>query len=239
MIILIVEDEYKIASFLKKALEMEKYTTEIAKSGEEAIEKMEINDYDLAILDIMLPGIDGFLVCKKVRKMKIHTPVIMLTAKSGIKDRIKGLDAGADDYLTKPFSIDELLARTRSLLRREKNVRSPKLKIEDLELDPRSHEVTRGGGEIKLTSKEYKILDLLMRRKGQICSRNMIGEHVWGYEFSPLSNVIDVHINNLRRKIDGKNKIKIIETIREGGYKIKNPKSEVRNPKQKAKIQNG
>lgn len=223
MVILVVEDEHKIASFVKKALEMERYTVEIASSGEEAMGKIEVNDYDLLILDIMLPKMDGFKLCQKVRNLKIHTPIIMLTAKAGIKDRIRGLDAGADDYLGKPFSIDELSARVRSLLRREKRTHSPKLSISDLELDPKSHEVKRGGQEIKLTSKEYKILDFLMRRKGQVCSRNMIGEHVWGYEFSPLSNVIDVHINNLRRKVDKRGKERLISTVRDGGYKIKSP----------------
>ncbi len=228
MIILVVEDEKKIASFVKKALELEKYTVELASSGEVALQKMEIQDYDLAILDIMLPGIDGFEVCESVRKMKIYTPIIMLTAKTQVEDRIKGLDSGADDYLIKPFSINELLARVRSLLRREKKALSPELVIADLVLDPKSHEVRRGKNELGLTAKEYKILDFLMRRENQICTRNMIGEHVWGYDFNPLSNVIDAHISNLRKKVDGKNKIQLITTVRGGGYKLKNPKSKIR-----------
>lgn len=227
MIILVVEDEKKIASFVKRALEMEKYTVELASSGEKALEKMETQDYDLVILDIMLPGIDGFEVCKKARGMNIYTPIIMLTAKTQVEDRIKGLDSGADDYLIKPFSIDELLARVRSLLRREKKSLSPTLKISDLILDPRSHEVRRKGRELELTSKEYKILDFLMRRENQVCTRNMIGEHVWGFDFNPLSNVIDAHISNLRRKVDGKSCIKLISTVRGGGYKIKNPKAKI------------
>jgi DNA-binding response OmpR family regulator len=235
MIILVVEDEKKIASFIKRALEMEKYTVELAISGEEALDKAEVNDYDLIILDIMLPEIDGFAVCEKLRKMKINSPLIMLTAKTQVSERIKGLDSGADDYLTKPFSIDELLARIRSLLRRGKKAATPKLKISDLTLDPKSHEVSRGKNELSLTAKEYKILDFLMRREGEVCTRNMIGEHVWGYNFNPLSNVIDAHISNLRRKVDDKNKIQLIETVRGGGYKIKNQKSEIRNQKQYAK----
>lgn len=227
MIILVVEDEKKIASFIKRALEMEKYTVELVVSGEEALEKAEINDYDLIILDVMLPELDGFSVCDKLRKMKINSPLIMLTAKTQISDRIKGLDSGADDYLTKPFSIDELLARIRSLLRRGKKAATPKLKISDLTLDPKSHEVSRGKNELGLTAKEYKILDFLMRRESEVCTRNMIGEHVWGYNFNPLSNVIDAHISNLRRKVDGKNKIRLIETVRGGGYKIRNPKSKI------------
>ncbi|TSC91446.1 MAG: two-component transcriptional regulator [Candidatus Berkelbacteria bacterium Licking1014_96] len=225
MIILVVEDEKKIASFVRRALELEKYTVEIASSGEEALEKIEINDYDLIILDVMLPGIDGFKVCSKLRRLKISTPLIMLTAKTQIADRIRGLDAGADDYLTKPFSIDELLARVRSLLRRGKKVIKVKLKVSDLTLDPKSHEVCRGKICMNLTAKEYKILDFLMRREGEVCTRNMIGEHVWGYNFNPLSNVIDAHLSNLRKKIDAKNKIKLIETARGNGYKIKNIKS--------------
>ena len=224
MIILVVEDEKKISSFIKRALEMEKFTVELASSGEEALEKMEINDYDLIILDVMLPSIDGFEVCQKLRQMKIDTPLIMLTAKTQVADRIKGLDAGADDYLTKPFSITELLARVRSLLRRGKKVITAKLKILNLSLDPKSHEVRRGKNNLALTAKEYKILDFLMRRQGEVCTRNMIGEHTWGYNFNPLSNVIDAHLSNLRKKIDGQNKIKLIETVRGNGYKIKNIK---------------
>jgi len=225
MIILVIEDEKKIASFIRRALEIEKYTVETADSGEEALEKAEINDYDLIILDVMLPGLDGFEVCEKLRKMKINTPLIMLTAKTQIADRIKGLDAGADDYLIKPFSIDELLARARSLFRRGKKVIIPKLKIMDLSLDPKNHKVCRGKICMNLTAKEYKILDFLMRRSGEVCTRNMIGEHIWGYNFNPLSNVIDAHLSNLRRKIDGRNKIKLIETVRGNGYKIENIKS--------------
>jgi DNA-binding response OmpR family regulator len=227
MIILVVEDEKKIASFVKRALEMEKYTVELASSGEKALEKMEISDYDLVILDIMLPGVDGFGVCESVRKMKIYTPIIMLTAKTQVEDRIRGLDSGADDYLIKPFSIDELLARVRSLLRREKKALNPKLVIADLILDPKSHEVRRAKNEIILTSKEYKILDFLMRRENQVCTRNMIGEHVWGFDFNPLSNVIDAHISNLRKKVDGKNSVQLISTVRGGGYKIKNPREKI------------
>jgi len=221
MIILVVEDEKKIASFIKRALEIEKYTVELAMSGEEALQKIEINDYDLIILDVMLPGIDGFAVCQKIRQMKINSALIMLTAKTQISDRIKGLDSGADDYLTKPFSINELLARIRSLLRRGKKEVITKLKISDLVLDPKSHEVKRGKNLLNLTAKEYKILDFLMRRENEVCTRNMIGEHVWGYNFNPLSNVIDAHLSNLRRKVDAKNKAQLIETVRGGGYKIK------------------
>lgn len=224
MIILVVEDEKKIASFIKRALELEKFTVELAASGEEALGKIEVNDYDLIILDVMLPGIDGFEVCEKLRRMKINTSLIMLTAKTQVADKIKGLDSGADDYLTKPFSIDELLARVRSLLRRGKKVITAKLKIADLFLDPKSHEVCRGKTCLPLTAKEYKILDFLMRREGEVCTRNMIGEHVWGYNFNPLSNVIDAHLSNLRKKIDGRAKVKLIETVRSGGYKVRNIK---------------
>jgi len=220
MIILVVEDEKKIAGFVKKALELEKYTVELASSGEEALEKVGINDYDLIVLDVMLPGIDGFKVCREIRRLRIQTPVIMLTAKAQVEDKIKGLDSGADDYLVKPFSIKELSARIRSLMRRGRTTESPKLKLGELEIDPKKHTVKKGSKELKLTSKEYKILNFMVRRKGEVCSRNMIGEHVWGYDFNPLSNVIDAHISNLRRKVDGKSKQNLIETVRDSGYKI-------------------
>jgi len=220
MTILVVEDEIKITRFIKKGLEMEHYTVDTAYDGEEALDKIEINDYDLIILDIMLPKINGIEVCAKVREKKIEAPIIMLTAKDTVDDRIKGLDAGADDYLVKPFAFGELLARIRALLRREKTTKATKLKVGDLVLDPATHEVFRGDKEIELSSKEYRLLDYMMRRPGNVCTRTMIGEHIWGYNFNDDSNVIDVYISYLRKKIDtGFNK-KLIHTIRDVGYKI-------------------
>lgn len=204
---------------------MEHYTVEVAYDGEEALEKAEVNNYDLVILDVMIPKIDGVEVCKKLRENKIDTPIIMLTAKDTTEDRIRGLDAGADDYLVKPFSFGELVARIRALLRREKTVKSTKLQIDDLTLDPATHEVYRGDKEIQLSSKEYRLLDYMMRRPGHVCTRTMIGEHIWGYNFTDDSNVIDVYISYLRRKIDSGFKTKLIHTIRDVGYKIQDKKS--------------
>jgi DNA-binding response OmpR family regulator len=220
MTILIVEDEIKISKFIKKGLEMEHYTTDTAYDGEEALEKIQINNYDIIILDIMIPKINGIEVCRKIRENKIDTPIIMLTAKDGIDDRVKGLDAGADDYLVKPFAFGELVARIRALLRREKMVKPTKLQISDLVLDPQTHEVHRGNKEIPLSSKEYKLLDYMMRRPGHVCTRTMIGEHIWGYNFTDDSNVIDVYISYLRKKIDSGFKSRLLHTIRDVGYKI-------------------
>ena len=220
MVILVVEDEVKITRFIKKGLEMEHYTVEVAYDGEEGLSKAEINNYDLIILDIMLPKMDGFEVCKKLREAKIETPIIMLTARNMIDDKIKGLDAGADDYLIKPFAFGELLARIRALLRREKTVKSTKLQVGDLVIDPANHEVARNGKEISLSSKEYRLLDYMMRRPGHVCTRTMIGEHIWGYNFTDDSNVIDVYISYLRKKIDTGFKAKLIHTVRDIGYKI-------------------
>ncbi|MFH1427994.1 MAG: response regulator transcription factor [Patescibacteria group bacterium] len=222
MTILVVEDQVKITRFIKKGLEMEHYTVDTVYDGKEALEKAEINNYDLIILDIMLPKLDGIGVCKKLRGNKIDTPIIMLTAKDTIQDRIKGLDAGADDYLVKPFAFGELLARIRALLRREKTVKSAKLQIADLILDPATHDVYRAGKEIPLSSKEYRLLDYMMRRPGHVCTRTMIGEHIWGYNFTDDSNVIDVYISYLRSKVDKGFHNKLIHTVRDVGYKLQN-----------------
>ncbi len=220
MTILVVEDEIKITRFIKKGLEMEHYTVDTAYDGKEGYEKAAINNYDLIILDIMLPEMNGIEVCETLRKDKIETPIVMLTAKDMVEDRIKGLDAGADDYLTKPFAFGELLARIRALLRREKTVKSTKLEVGDLIMDPATHEVFRGGKEIALSSKEYRLLDYMMRRPNHVCTRTMIGEHIWGYNFTDDSNVIDVYISYLRKKIDSGFSKKLIHTVRDVGYKI-------------------
>ncbi|MCR4280413.1 MAG: response regulator transcription factor [Candidatus Komeilibacteria bacterium] len=220
MIILIVEDEHKIASFIRRGLESEHYTTEIAYDGQDALDKVTVNDYDLIILDVMLPKLDGFEVCKQIRNMKLDVPILMLTAKESVEDRVKGLDYGADDYLVKPFAFEELLARIRSLLRRDKPIKHDILQVGDLILDPVSHEVARGGKQVDVTSKEYRLLDYLMRHANQVCSRTMIAEHIWGYDFDQRSNVIDVYMNYLRKKIDGKRPNRLIKTVRNVGYKI-------------------
>ncbi len=224
MTILVVEDEIKISRFIKKGLEMEQHTVDTAYDGEEGLEKAELNSYDIIILDIMIPKINGIEVCKKLRENKVETPIIMLTAKDTVDDRIKGLDAGADDYLIKPFAFGELVARIRALLRREKTVKTTRLQIDDLILDPATHEIYRGDKEIQLSSKEYKLLDYMMRRPNHVCTRTMIGEHIWGYNFTDDSNVIDVYISYLRKKIDTGFKNRLIHTVRDVGYKIQDKK---------------
>ncbi|PIP34197.1 DNA-binding response regulator [Candidatus Falkowbacteria bacterium CG_4_10_14_0_2_um_filter_48_10] len=235
MTILVVEDEIKIVRFIKKGLEMEHYTVEAAYDGEEALAKAEVNNYDLIILDVMLPKLDGITVCQRLRAAKVETPIIILTARDTVDDRIKGLDAGADDYLQKPFAFGELVARIRALLRREKTVKATKLQLADLILDPATHEIRRGGKEIRLSSKEYRLLDYMMRRPGQVCTRTMIGEHIWGYNFTEDSNVIDVYISYLRRKVDQGFANKLIHTIRDVGYKIqdKSPAKNFPRPERK------
>jgi DNA-binding response OmpR family regulator len=220
MTILVVEDEQKITRFIQRGLEMEHYTVDVAYDGEEALQKVGVNDYDLIILDLMLPKKDGVEVCREIRSRKIGTPIIMLTARDTVEDRVKGLDEGADDYIVKPFAFGELLARIRALLRREKTVKRSALQVADLVLDPATHEVTRGDKVIDLTSKEYRLLDYFMRRPGQVCTRTMIGEHIWGYNFVDNSNVIDVSVSNLRKKVDGNSPNQLIRTVRNVGYKI-------------------
>lgn len=220
MTILVVEDEHKITRFIQRGLEMEHYTVDVAYDGEEALDKISVNDYDLIILDLMLPKKDGIEVCKEIRERKIGAPIVMLTARDTIEDRIRGLDQGADDYIVKPFAFGELLARIRALLRREKTVKRSVLQISDLVLDPATHEVTRAGQVIPLTSKEYRLLDYFMRRPGQVCTRTMIGEHIWGYNFVDSSNVIDVSVSNLRKKVDGGSSLQLLKTVRNVGYKI-------------------
>lgn len=220
MTILIVENEKDIAELIKKGLEQNHYTVEIVYDGKKALEKTEINSYDLIILDLIIPKISGLEVCKKIRTNNINTPIIILSAKDDTATKIKGLDAGADDYLTKPFSIEELNARIRALLRREKVVKENILTVGDLTLDPVSHQVKRGKRIINLSSKEHRILDYMMRRPGHVCTRTMLREHVWGYNYIKNSNIIDVYISHLRKKIDTGFKNKLIHTVRDMGYKI-------------------
>jgi heavy metal response regulator len=221
MRILVVEDEKKVASFLKKGLEEEYYAVDCAYDGEEALYMVEANEYDLMILDIMLPKIDGLEVVKGVRDKGFPLPVLMLTAKDSVEDVVKGLDAGGDDYLTKPFAFAELLARVRSLLRRKEREPAGKLQIADLVLDPVTHAVSRGGQAIELTAKEYALLEYLMRQVNRVVTRTMISEHVWDYHFDPMTNVIDVYVNHLRNKIDLDSSQKLIHTIRGVGYMLK------------------
>ncbi len=221
MRILVVEDEEKVASFIRKGLEEERYAVDVALDGEEGLELALINPYDLVILDLMLPKLDGFRVLEKLREEEVSTPVLVLTAKDNLSDKVRGLDVGADDYLTKPFAFAELLARVRALLRRGKPQRSPVLKVADLALDPAARRVTRAGQTIELTAKEYALLEYFMRHAGQVLTRTMISEHVWDQSFDSYTNVIDVYVNYLRKKVDQGFEPKLIHTIRGVGYTLR------------------
>lgn len=221
MRILLIEDEEKIASFIKRGLKEEHYVVDVAGDGEKAMFLAEINPYDLIILDIILPGKDGISVCKELRAKKIDVPILILTAKGSVKDKVEGLDAGADDYLAKPFAFEELLARVGALLRRNRAEKTTLLKLADLELDQLTHSVKRAGKEIALTAKEYALLEYLMLNAGQIVTRTMISEHVWNEDFDSFTNVIDVYVNYLRSKIDKGFKKQLIHTTRGVGYILK------------------
>jgi two-component system copper resistance phosphate regulon response regulator CusR len=219
--LLVIEDEKKVARFIKKGLEEEGYAVDLASDGEEGLARVLDQVHDLIILDIALPKIDGLQVLKKLRERKVPTPVLLLTVRATIEDKVLGLDSGADDYLTKPFAFQELLARIRALLRRKAEVGPPLLQVEDLVLDPARHLVTRRGERIDLTSKEFALLEYLLRNAGRVLTRAMISEHVWNYDFDTETNVIDVYVNYLRRKIDSRGEKKLIHTVRGSGYVLK------------------
>jgi len=219
--LLVVEDEKKVASFLKKGLEEECYAVDVAYDGEEALYMVEVNEYDLVLLDIMLPKLDGMSVLRRIRKNNNSVPVLMLTAKDSVENIVEGLDTGCDDYLTKPFAFGELLARVRALLRRERETKSPLLEVADLRLSPLTREVTRAGNKIDLTAKEYALLEYFMRNPNRVLTRTMMSEHVWDYHFDTDTNVVDVYVNFLRKKIDRDFAIKLIHTIRGVGYMLK------------------
>ncbi len=221
MRILLVEDEKKIAAFIERGLMEQHYTVDVAQDGNAGLYLAEVNPYDLVILDIMLPGKDGFAVCRELRKQKNEVPILMLTARDDVRDKIYGLDSGADDYLTKPFAFGEFLARVRVLLRRNRAVKTTVLKVGDLELDQLSHDVTRAGKTIELTATEYALLEYLMLHDGQVVTRTMISEHVWNQDFDSFSNVINVYINYLRKKVDAGFPVKLIHSVRGRGYMIK------------------
>jgi len=221
MRILVIEDEKKIQEFIKRGLKEEGYAIDAASDGESGYFLAKTNDYDLILLDLMLPKMDGITVCKKLKEEGVAAAVIMLTAKDTVKDKVIGLDSGADDYLTKPFAFEELLARIRAVLRKKEAKTVTRLEADDLVLDLISHKVTRDGEEIVLTAKEYALLEYLMRNAGTIVTRTMISEHVWDIDFDTFTNVIDVYINYLRNKIDAGRKKKLIQTIRGRGYLLK------------------
>ena len=221
MRILLVEDEPKISTYLKRGLEEQGYAVDTAYTGKEAIDWATLIDFDLIILDIMLPEIDGLTACRYIRKKESRVPILMLTARDTIDDRVTGLDAGADDYLVKPFAIKELLARLRALSRRSSEIpKETLLQIADLTLDTLTQRVKRGRKSISLAAKEYAVLECLMREPDRVLTRTQIAEHVWNYDVFNQSNVVDVYIRNLRRKIDDPFENKLIQTIRGAGYRI-------------------
>ena len=218
MRILLVEDEPRMANVIAKGLRENTYAVDVAEDGEAALYQSSINDYDLVLLDVLLPHRDGFEVCKELRARGDATPILMLTARAAVDDRLTGFEAGADDYLTKPFSFRELLARIRALLRRDSQLRPDDFEIEDLVVDSASHRVTRADQEIPLTAKEYALLEHLVRHAGKLVSRAEIAAHVWDDSFDPFSNTIEVYMNRLRKKIDDSHSIKLLHTRRGEGY---------------------
>ena len=218
MRILLVEDEPRMANVIARGLREQSYAVDLAEDGEAALYQTSINDYDLIVLDVLLPQRDGFEVCRELRARGDSTPVLMLTARATVDDRITGFEAGADDYLTKPFSFRELLARVRALLRRDAQLRPDVFQLDDLIVDTGSHRVTRASREIDLTAKEYALLEFLAQRAGQLVSRTEIAAHVWDDSFDPFSNTIEVYMNRLRKKIDDAHAVKLLHTRRGEGY---------------------
>lgn len=220
MRVLVVEDEPQIADFIARGLRENGYAVDVASDGEEAMHWPAVAAFDLIILDVMLPAVDGVTVCRAWRRQGLRTPVLMLTARDAIEDRVRGLDSGADDYLAKPFAFAELLARLRALARREPALTGNELRVGDLVMNTATREVQRTGETIDLTAKEFSLLEYLMRHPDQVLTRTMIAEHVWNYDFEGATNVIDVHIKNLRKKIDAGRQPSLIRTVRGAGYKI-------------------
>jgi len=220
--ILVVEDEKRIADFLNRGLESAGYTVELAPDGQTALDRIHQMDFDLVILDLMLPDMDGLMVLEKARNRKVSPPVLILSARGGVDDRVKGLELGADDYLVKPFAFVELLARVRALMRRGQPT-PERLTVSDLSLDCIRRKVTRAGENIDLAPKEFSILEYMMRNRGRPLSRTMIVEHVWDMEYDGLTNIVDVYIRHLRSKIDDKFPVKLIHTVRGIGYMLEAP----------------
>jgi DNA-binding response OmpR family regulator len=226
MRLLLVEDDPGVLRFVLKGLREQAYAVDTATTGDDALYQAEINTYDLIILDVMIPGRDGFAVCKQIRKTGNRVPILMLTALDGVEDRITGLDVGADDYLAKPFAFRELLARLRALLRRSGELRPPNITVADLVVDTAAQTVTRRGRRIPLTTKEYALVEFLARNAGRVVGRAAIAEHVWDETFDPFSNLIEVYVNRLRHKIDEDSKLPLLHTRRGAGY-LFGPKEEI------------
>lgn len=221
MRVLIVEDQEKLAALIQKGLRKEGMAPDVARTGEDALWMAAATPYDAVVLDVMLPGADGFDVCRRLRADGIDCPILMLTARDAIRDRVAGLDAGADDYLVKPFAYAELLARLRALARRGAGERSPDLRVGELRLDPASHRVWRGEEEIELSAKELSLLEIFMRRPGEVLSRYQLLEHAWEGEYENRSNIVDSYVRFLRQKIDRPFGIESIETVRGAGYRLR------------------
>lgn len=220
MRVLIAEDDPGVQRFVAKGLKEQAYAVDTVATGPEALEQAEINSYDVIILDVMLPGLSGFEVCRRLREAGLKIPVLMLTARDAVEDRIAGLDHGADDYLTKPFEFRELLARLRALLRRPSELKPAQLSVANLTLDTAAQVATRGERRISLTHKEYALLEYLVRNTGRIIGRAEIAEHVWDEHFDPFSNLIEVYVNRLRRKIDAAKETPLLHTKRGAGYML-------------------
>ena len=221
MRILVVEDELKMAGLLRRGLVEEGHSADVARTGEDALWMARSVEYDAIVLDLMLPQLDGFEVCRGLRESGVWTPVLMLTARDAVEDRVAGLDAGADDYLPKPFSFVELLARVRALARRGAGERPVVLEVGSLRLDPASHRVWRGDDEIELSTKEFALLETFMRRPGQVLSRNQLLEHAWDIAYESRSNVVDVYVRYLREKVDRPFGCESLETVRGAGYRLR------------------
>jgi len=222
---MVVDDERAVRDSLRRALTLEGYDVELAEDGEQALERLEGGDPqpDVVVLDVLMPGIDGLEVCRRLRGRGLRTPVLMLTARDGVKDRVAGLDAGADDYVVKPFALEELFARVRALLRRTGADTDEVLRFTDLELDPGTHQARRAGERLELTRTEFSLLELFMRNPRQVLTRSIIFERVWGYDFGYASNSLDVYIGYLRRKTEVGGLPRLIQTVRGVGYALREP----------------
>ena len=221
MRLLLVEDDARIARFVAKGLREQSYAVDVATNGDDALYQAEVNTYDLIVLDVMIPGRDGFAVCRELRAAGQKIPILMLTAKDAVEDRIAGLDFGADDYLTKPFEFRELLARLRALLRRSGELRPARIAVADLVLDTGARTVSRAGTDVPMTTKEYALLEYLMRNEGRVVTRTMLLENVWDFHFDPNTNIVETHISRLRAKVDRGHANELIQTIRGVGYSFR------------------